>query len=79
VLNNYTFDMGDCEDGDCSSVSRSFMWVLGPINASHFEPASKMMKYIKAQQREMQIAASEKKAANSHSKFGTPPSANSDF
>lgn len=45
-LNHYTFYMGD-------ETSRQFRWILGPVNASYFEPASGAMHYIKMKQREL--------------------------
>jgi len=44
-LNSYTFVM------EADETSRQFRWVLGPINASYFAPASGSMQYIKSEQR----------------------------
>lgn len=67
TLNSYAFTM----DGE---TVRHFMWVLGPVNASHFEPGSQVMRYIQAKKRELADRPSEKAAeAPDDSGFGLPP------
>lgn len=70
-LNSYTFYMEDDEEG-----IRQFRWVLGPINASYFAPASGAMRYIKQQQRELEREQRDRDAEfdlPADDKFGSPP------
>ncbi|WP_428356515.1 hypothetical protein [Methyloprofundus sp.] len=64
-LNSYTFTM------ETGKTSRQFRWVLGSINASHFDPASGAMKYIKEHQPEV---LRQRRGIKKGGKFGLPPS-----
>lgn len=66
VLNTYTFNME-------GKSSHQFRWVLGPINASYFEPASGAMRYIKAQQHILEQQEAKSRAHPKNHKFGLPP------
>jgi hypothetical protein len=67
TFNSYTFSMG-------GETIRHFLWVLGPVNASHFEPGSQVMRYIQKKKRELADGPPTKATeAPANRGFGLPP------
>jgi hypothetical protein len=66
-LGSYTFSMND-------ETVRHFIWVLGPVNASHFEPGSQVMRYIQRQKRALADKPSPHAPPDPEAgEFGLPP------